>query len=467
MITVYGFFKIFCLTNNKKEMKKIFFTGFLLAFIINSLQAQMNSKVNRSFEEKLPEWMTEYNVPAVGIGIIEDGMIKDVKVLGELKKGIPAPDNAIFNVGSITKPVVAFFILKMVEAGQWDLDEPLFHFWTDPDVLNDPFHKKLTTRHVLTHQTGFPNWRIKNPSNNLTFEFEPGTKFQYSGEGFLYLQRALENKFKQPLAGLMDSILFEPLGMKDSGLIWDKDQDESRYAEWHDSEGKLLNPSTPIFRPANAAGSMVSSIKDLCILGIHVINGTGLSSKLYNDMIKQHVIVDKHSAEGLGWGIIHDLPNGEYAINHSGWDEGVKTISIFLPKSKRGIVILTNGDNGIIVYHKIISESLDIGEAFLSYIFGTVKHDIITLPDKVLQQYIGKYTDSYGRNLTISQIDNTLKISGNGMPTLRIYPESEHTFYPKEFEYQFKFISSDSLNIVIDGKIENIAKKDKMKMDSR
>ena len=97
--------------------------------------------------------------------------------------------------------------------------------------------------------------------------------------------------------------------------------------------------------------------------------------------------------------------------------------------------------------------------AFLSYIFGTAKHDIIPLTDKVLQQYVGKYATSYGRYLTISQIDKALKVTGSGMPTLKIFPETEHTFYPKEFEYQFEFINSDSLNIIIDGKIENIAKK--------
>ena len=131
----------------------------LIIFIGTSLQAQINTKVNISFEDKVQSWLTDNNVPAVGIGIIEDGKIKYIKVLGELKKGVPAPDNAIFSVASITKPVVAMLTLKLVEAGQWDLDEPLFHYWIDPDIATDPLHKKLTTRHVLTHQTGFVNWR--------------------------------------------------------------------------------------------------------------------------------------------------------------------------------------------------------------------------------------------------------------------------------------------------------------------
>ena len=132
---------------------------------------------------------------------------------------------------------------------------------------------------------------------------------------------------------------------------------------------------------------------------------------------------------------------------------------VILPETKRGIIILTNGDNGIIVYHKIISKSLDIGSTFLSYIFGTSNHETITLTENDLTQYAGDYSTSYGRILSISKIDNGLKVTGSGMPTLKIYPETKHTFYPKEFEYQFEFINSDSLNIIIGGKIENIAKK--------
>jgi CubicO group peptidase (beta-lactamase class C family) len=80
----------------------------------------------------------------------------------------------------MTKPVVAMLTLKLVEQGQWNLDEPLYHYWIDPDIANDPRHKKMTTRHALSHQTGFPNGR----KGKLAFEFEPGTDFQYSGEGY-------------------------------------------------------------------------------------------------------------------------------------------------------------------------------------------------------------------------------------------------------------------------------------------
>jgi CubicO group peptidase (beta-lactamase class C family) len=53
-------------------------------------------------------------------------MLKQVKVFGEISKGVVAPYNTIFNVASLTKPVTAIVALKLVSLGKWNLDEPIF-----------------------------------------------------------------------------------------------------------------------------------------------------------------------------------------------------------------------------------------------------------------------------------------------------------------------------------------------------
>ncbi len=255
----------------------------LVICITLSVQAQNNYKNDPIYTKNITEWMAEYDVPAVGIGIIENGEISYLNVFGELQKGIPAPENTIFNVASITKTVITMLTLKLVEAGEWDLDEPLFHYWVDPDVANDSLYKKLTTYHVLTHQTGFVNWRWNHPTKKLTFDFEPGTKFQYSGEGFEYLRHALENKFHKPLEKLTDSLIFKQLGMVDTRQAWDDNLDESRFAKWHDTEGKRYEFSNKT--GVSAADDLLTTIEDYCIFGIFVINGGGLSSTLFDKMV--------------------------------------------------------------------------------------------------------------------------------------------------------------------------------------
>lgn len=208
---------------------------FTFVLHINEANAQKNNqKINFPSEEKIQAWKTKYKVPAVGIGIIENGKIKHVKVFGEHQNNQPAPKNTIFNVASVAKPVATMLTLKLVEAGKWNLDEPLDKYWVDPDIKDNPWHKKLTTRHVLTHQTGFGNWRVNHPTQKLTFEFEPGTQFQYSGEGFEYLRIALERKFNMPYVRLLDSLLLKPLGMKDT-QYWNDFTDSTRFAAWYDA----------------------------------------------------------------------------------------------------------------------------------------------------------------------------------------------------------------------------------------
>lgn len=110
--------------------------------------------------------MKENKIPVLGLGIIEEGALKQVKVFGEIKKGISAPYNTYFNVASLTKPVTAMVALRLVSLGKLKLDEPLDQYWTDPDIANDSRRKMLTTRIVLSHQTGFANWRWSNKDKN-------------------------------------------------------------------------------------------------------------------------------------------------------------------------------------------------------------------------------------------------------------------------------------------------------------
>ncbi len=410
----------------------------------NQLQTKTNCKVNLSFADSVNTWLAENNVPAAGIGLIENGEIKYVKVFGELQKGVPAPDNAIFNVASVTKTVVIMLTLKLVDEGQWKLDEPLSDYWVDPDIANDSLLTKLTTRHVLTHTTGFPNWRSDRPDHKLAFEFMPGTKYQYSGEGFEYLRHALEHKFGKPLDKLTDSLIFKPLGMKDTHQSWDSTMDESRFAMWHDHDGNKYD--MPYKTGVNAATDLLTTVKDYCKFGIFVMNGGGLSPALFNDMVTPHSDIQKHSAIGLGWFIINGLPNGEYAVYHMGGNPGVKTLTVLLPKSKRGVVIFTNGENGTRVYNEVIKEAFDIGDSIYEYMYDRPNMPaMVHVPDEIIKEYTGHYRDPDAEIL--SKRSNEITLIVGGLPKSDLYPESETKFFMREYDIQVEFVKDDIGNV--------------------
>jgi len=286
-------------------------------------------------------WLKINNVPSVAIGIINDGVLQQVKVFGELDYGTPAPYNAIYNVASITKLITTVTTLRLVSNGQWDLDEPLHHYWVDADIANDPRSKVLTTRHILNQQSGFPNWRRELPGKKLAFIHTPGTAFGYSGEGFEYLRRALEKKFKTSFDSLAESILLKPLGMSDSRLTWNEAM-LSRFAIPHNADGTALEidkNSSP-----NAADLLKTTVPDLAKFLIAAMHSEGLTKEVAAQMIAHTTKTKDNRYVGLGW-FIYDLGNGEYALSHGGDDPGSHSICFLLPKTGEGLIIFSNSDN--------------------------------------------------------------------------------------------------------------------------
>lgn len=306
----------------------------------------------------LLSWMVEYRIPATGIGYIYEGKILHTKVLGELQKGKTAPQNTLFQVASLTKPIVEMTALRLVSQGLWSLDEPLYFYWVDPDVKADPTHRKLTTRHVLRHQTGFVNWRWLHPSKKLTFDFEPGTRTQYSGEGLEYLKKAMEAHFKMTLQEIVNKYLFLPDGMTDTHFFWDDQVEESRYAVAHNKDGKAYEIRKN--KEASAADLMMTTVEDYCRFASGVLKKKNISSAVWQEMIHLEAS-DQKSNFGLGWEIYTGFQNGEFVLMHTGSDPGVRTIVVLLPNSGTGLIVLTNGDNGMELILKVITEALEIG----------------------------------------------------------------------------------------------------------
>lgn len=430
------------------KTKLTFFIIALVGFM--NIAIAQNDTIKTSLLRDVPTWMAEYHVPCVGVGVIENGKIKWVQNFGNLQAGHPAPENTLFNIASQTKPVTAMLTLKLVEMGKWDLDEPLAHYWIDPDIADDPYLMKLTTRFVLSHQTGFPNWRSDNGSAKLYFKFEPGTASGYSGEGFEYLRRALESKFHKSLAVLMDSLLFKPLGMKDT-YYWSGNLDTTRFAMWHNGQGKRY--STSIQTSVNAADDLITTVADYCRLGIYAMELADKGGPVYGEMVKPQRRTKPGNASGLGWGLVDGLPAGEYALQHGGSDIGVRTMAVFLPKSKTGIVVMTNADNGMFISDKVIKRALAGGTQILAVMNkGVSVHERITIADDLIQSYTGTYAQSNGKIMKVEKVGNAVKVSGDGLPTAVLFPESKNKFFLEGYDVQLEFPDNSSLIVYEGGK---------------
>ncbi|WP_313030434.1 serine hydrolase [Soonwooa sp.] len=307
-------------------------------------------------------------IPTLGFALFQNGKISFSKVFDEINNGIKTPQNSVFNVASLTKPITAVTVLKLVELGLWNLDEPLSKYWIDPDIKNHPYLNKVTTRSVLSHQTGFPNWRWQNHDKKLDFKFEPNTKYQYSGEGFEYLRKAIEFKFKKSLEDLAESYVFRNLKMNDTHFTFNKVKDKSLLLSGFSDSGE--NYGIVKNNNINSADDLLTTIDDYANFLVAILNNQILNKNSFNQIITEQVKTKDNKAFGLGFEI-YKLKNNEIAISHGGSDKGVQTIFFLLPETKSGLLIFTNKDNGYAVFAPI-----------LEYFLGNIGKQIIEIETK-------------------------------------------------------------------------------------
>lgn len=185
----------------------------LSSFATIKLAAGSIHPPDEAFVATVPHLMDLAMLPGLGIGVVRAGqpLWQYYAGVANVKTKTPITANSLFPGASLGKPIFACVVLKMAQEGAIDLDRPLNQYLQE-DALTGQWGDRVTPRHVLTHSTGLPNWRSED-SQKLTPTFEPGTRFQYSGEGFFHLQRVVEHITGSGFEALMEERIFRPLGM--------------------------------------------------------------------------------------------------------------------------------------------------------------------------------------------------------------------------------------------------------------
>ena len=251
-------------------------------------------------------------------------------------------ETTIFQAASLSKVILAYICMQLVAEKKIELDSPLYRYFEYPRMKDDPNSKKITARMVLNHTTGWPNW-TQNPMQKawgtsiLKTQFEPGTKWTYSGEGIVFLQLAIQNILKKDFQQIAEERVFDPLGMKNSSFIW-----EERFAEvatyGFNSKGEPTERSE-FFLP-NAAFSLLTTATDYSIF-LQALMKQQLTSLLANEV--------PTTAKQLFWGLGIGIQKNELGklAWHWGDNGDYKTFFIINPKKEQIMVCFTNSMNGL------------------------------------------------------------------------------------------------------------------------
>jgi CubicO group peptidase (beta-lactamase class C family) len=318
---------------------------------------------SQSYAADLEQLLKDGRVPGLSFAIIRDGKIVETKALGvrDASTAIPVDDNTIFEAASLSKPVFAYAVLQLVDAGVLSLDTPLSKYVPDY-VKDDPRAASITVRHVLSQASGLPNWRSK--ANPLRTYFQPGERFSYSGEGFLWLQQVVEAVAAESFNSVMARLVFDPLEMRRSSYVWRADF-EADYARPHDAQLAPSDKRRPT-RPRSAA-SLHTTAADYARFLLAVLSGARLkpeTAKQWLDpqvRLRQHCIeclsndgqdADQHVAWGLGWGLEPDAGS----FFHWGDNGQFKAFVAGSLADRSAVVVFTNGYNGMAIMPDVINQ---------------------------------------------------------------------------------------------------------------
>ena len=315
-------------------------------------------------------------VPGVAVAGMKDEGPYQLFAGVERAGGPAVTARTFFPAASLSKPVFAWGVRELAKQGKIDLNRPLQDY---VDLGLEGTARKITALHVLTHSTGLTNWRFQ-PNVPLVSAFEPGTRWQYSGEGFVLLQRVDEKIVGRPIAEYMRTAVFEPLGMTQSSFAWTPEI-QNVTALGHDRQGALLerslafyerrnyetlqksnlNPASatyeqiaaayqqnkqtflPVVLSPNAAGSLQTTIADYAFFLTHV-----LKAAMRSDEFKARVEVNRDIGWGPGWGVDRSFKTP--SLFHWGDGPGFKNFCWVQPARKSALVFFTNGDSGAALY---------------------------------------------------------------------------------------------------------------------
>jgi CubicO group peptidase (beta-lactamase class C family) len=359
--------------------KRLFRFGLWIPVIcISTASVAQTIPSGAAIDAEVHKIMIDTHAKGMAVAVVDHGKVGYAKAYGiRNAKRDPLTTDTVMYGASLTKTVFAYTVMQLVDQGKLkldtpvedDLDQPLPSYGPDPvfpdkygpykDLANDSRWKKITPRMCLTHSTGFSNFWFIEPDRKLHIHFEPGTRYSYSGEGFILLQFAIEHGRKAQGLGLdvgdLTNANFDRLGMTRTSLVW-RDVFAANLADgWNDQGQPQEHDQRSKVR---AAGSMDTTITDFSKFVAALVRGNGLSAASRVEMTKPQLHITtahqfppflpdlpvseqrKDLYAGLGL-VVFDGPQG-HGFYKGGHDGQTANTMVCIEASQRCVVILSN-----------------------------------------------------------------------------------------------------------------------------
>lgn len=251
-------------------------------------------------------------------------------------------DATKFLIASVSKPITAILILRLVDKGILKLDDTIDKYFTNLDSQIG----KISVHQLLTHTSGIneiineeKGMDIKVLISKATVGSEPGSDFEYSNSGYVILKDIAQIVTGKEYAELVQAEIFDPVGMTSSGVARNSELDKIAKGYKDATQSEFVTIDFPL-ENVDGAGTIYSTTEDLYKLDRALYTESLVSAKMKEQMLKQHV-PEKY---GYGW-YVRERGGVWDVYYHKGNLPGFASFITRRTQKNQFIVILSNAEN--------------------------------------------------------------------------------------------------------------------------
>lgn len=334
------------------------------------------SKVSEIIENKkiyngitLEERMKECHTPAVSIAIIENFEISETYAYGLKRRATKenVTEDTLFQAGSISKPVFAVAVMRLVERGTLDIDTDISEYLIGYDLPTfDNQKHKITLKQILSHNAGLnlhgffghlQGQRIPTieeilngalPANHSKLKLikTPETGFQYSGGGYVLAQKIIIDVCKDDFCDLMDELVLSPFLMIQSTYLQPLPKDRFNEIALGYNNYDLQIQGGYNVNPQLSAAGLWTTPSDLARLGIEIMKALKGKSDFLEKKTVELMTTKAYENYPYGLGFAVNECKKGLTFGHGGANIGYRSNMIFCPADGSGIAVMQNSDIG-------------------------------------------------------------------------------------------------------------------------
>ena len=406
--------------------------------------------------------MAYYHTPGVSIAVVNNYKVEWARGFGVREQGKrdPVTETTLFQAASISKPIFALAVMRLVEDGKVELDEDVNRYLTSWKVpANGSWQPRITLRQILSHSAGltvhgFPGYRTSEkipsiveilngqpPSNTPRVEVNllPGVQPRYSGGGTMLAGLVMTDVLGKPFAQIMRELVFDPVGMKHSTFEQPLPANRAKIAATaHPYKGQPLEGKWHIY-PELAPDGLWTTPSDLARVGLELqrtLKGEGkgfLSSATVAQMLTPVV-------ENVGLGFMIDGKSNSVRFAHGGWNEGFLSQMTMYKDRGMGAVIMINSNEGEALLREI---ERAIAREYRWPDGLTEDKTAVKVSNPVLDALVGEYGGETGFKCTITRDNDRLFLKTATQPPVELFAESDKKFFAKVLNAEITFEKDD------------------------